>query len=141
MLFSLTYWSLLYQFKELERNYSLKTQKDGKAAEEKALEYLQKQNHQLVMRNYNCRLGEIDLVMRDGSCLVFVEVRSRTNPGYGSGIESITFAKKKKIIKSASHFIMKYNLENQCPIRFDVVSIDGRQGSMTWLKDAFGADY
>lgn len=119
----------------------MSTQQTGRVAEEKALEYLQKQNLQLIMRNYNCRLGEIDLVMRDGSCLVFIEVRSRTNLCFGGGIASITYAKKQKIIKSAYHYIMKHKLESQCPLRFDVVSIDGKLGEITWLKDAFGADY
>lgn len=119
----------------------MSTQQSGQVAEEKALEYLLKKNLQLVTRNYNCRLGEIDLVMREGSYLVFIEVRFRTNSSFGGGIASITYAKKQKIIKTAYHFIMKYKLESQCPLRFDVVSIDGQLGEITWLKDAFGADY
>jgi putative endonuclease len=117
------------------------TQQTGHAAEEKALKYLSDKGFKLVTRNYTCRLGEIDLIMRDKNYLVFIEVRSRTNPSFGGGIASITYAKRQKIIKTTSHYIMKNQLQDKFPLRFDVVSIDGASGAITWIKDAFGADY
>jgi putative endonuclease len=112
----------------------------GQAAEDKALYYLQKKGLKLVMRNYSCKLGEIDIIMRDGQALVFIEVRKRTSLGYGGGMGSITFAKRQKIIKSTTHYLMKYKIAERYPLRFDVISIDGKEGQVTWLKDAFSAD-
>ncbi len=116
-------------------------QQVGQFAEDKALDYLSKQGLQLVRRNYNCSLGEIDLIMQDKDSLVFIEVRSRSNPRFGGGIVSITYAKKQKILKAALHYLSNNSFQDQFPLRFDVVSLDGPSGQMTWLKDAFGADY
>lgn len=117
------------------------TQQAGQIAEEKALLYLKDKGLKLVVRNYSCRLGEIDLIMRDRDYLVFVEVRSRTNMNYGGGITSITYAKRQKIIKTTSHYLINNKIQDKFPLRFDVISIDGASGSITWVKDAFGADY
>lgn len=110
----------------------------GAFAEEKALTYLKKQGLKPVTQNYTCRLGEIDLIMRDGEYLVFVEVRSRVSAAFGGGIASITYAKQQKVIKSALHYMMTHKAMSQCAMRFDVISIDGKVESLTWIKDAFG---
>jgi putative endonuclease len=117
------------------------TQQIGRVAEEKALDYLKDKGFKLVTRNYSCHLGEIDLIMRDKEYLVFIEVRSRNSMSFGGGIASITYAKRQKIIKTTSHFLIKHKLQDKHPLRFDVISIDGKSGAITWLKDAFGADY
>lgn len=116
-------------------------QEVGHLAEQRALDYLIRQGLVLVTRNYHCRLGELDLIMRDKEYLVFVEVRLRSGSEFGDGIMSITRTKKQKIIKSTTYFLMKHQLLDKQPIRFDVVSIDGKKGAVTWLKDAFGVDY
>ncbi|MCL9683111.1 YraN family protein [Legionella maioricensis] len=117
------------------------TQQTGRSAEEKALKYLTDKGLKLETRNYSCRLGEIDLIMRDRGYLVFIEVRSRTSMSFGGGMASITYAKRQKIIKTTSHYMMKNQLQDKFPLRFDVVSIDGVSGTITWVKDAFGANY
>jgi putative endonuclease len=116
------------------------SQKKGRIAEEKALTYLQAQGLQLIRQNYRCRLGEIDLIMRDMNYLTFIEVRSRISNDFGGGIESITYAKRQKIIKSASYYMLTQNSHTYLT-RFDVISIDGKAASITWIKDAFGMDY
>lgn len=115
------------------------TQEKGKFAEQLALNYLKENGLELVMQNYHCRLGEIDLIMREGSYLVFIEVRSRSNMNFGGGLASITFEKKQKIIKTTSHYMVKYRIQDKFPIRFDVISIDGKSNKITWLKNAFDA--
>ncbi len=117
------------------------TQKLGQQAEQRALEYLTDQGLKLITRNYHCRMGEIDLVMNDPEYLVFIEVRSRINNDFGGGLASITYAKRQKIIKTTSHYLLTHKIREQQPIRFDVVSIDGQCGELTWLKDAFNTDY
>lgn len=113
----------------------------GRVAEQMALSYLTEKNLKLVSQNYSCRLGEIDLIMRDGMYLVFIEVRSRVSAGFGGGLESVTYAKRQKIIKSAMHYLVNHKEQSKLAMRFDVLSIDGKLSSITWLKDAFGMDY
>lgn len=113
----------------------------GQQAEQKALEHLASQGLKLITRNYRCRLGEIDLIMNDSTYLVFIEVRARSNTDFGGGLASITYAKRQKIIKTTSHYLLTKKIREQQPIRFDVVSIDGRTGELTWLKDAFNVDW
>lgn len=119
----------------------MSTQQKGQIAEDKALAYLQAQGLRLVARNYSCRLGEIDLIMCDKDSLVFIEVRSRVSADFGGGIASITYAKRQKIIKSATCFVLSDKAQSNLAWRFDVVSIDGKSAAITWIKDAFGLDY
>lgn len=117
------------------------TQEKGRLAEEKALAHLTQHGFKLVMQNYRCRLGEIDLIMRDRDYLVFIEVRSRVSTDFGGGLASITYAKRQKIIKSAVHYMMTHKEQSNLAMRFDVISIDGKSAVITWLKNAFGTDY
>lgn len=117
------------------------TQEKGHLGEEKALAYLNNLGFKLVTKNFRCRLGEIDLIMRDKEYLVFIEVRSRSSHAFGGGIASINSAKKQKILKTAAYYLMTHKAQNEMPLRFDVISIDGKFASITWLKDAFGIDY
>ena len=93
-----------------------------------------------VMRNFNCRAGEIDLVMLDGDYLVFVEVRLRSNPAYVSGLESIDYRKQAKIIRAAQVFLHSHPAYSQHFCRFDVVASPHPSASaeqLTWIKNAF----
>ncbi|KTC80912.1 putative endonuclease distantly related to archaeal Holliday junction resolvase [Legionella cherrii] len=117
------------------------TQEKGRIAEEKALAYLKTQGLKLITQNYRCRLGEIDLIMRDKEALVFIEVRSRISTQFGGGIASVTYAKRQKIIKTATLFMLEHQKYDQFALRFDVIGIDGKSASINWIKDAFGADY
>jgi putative endonuclease len=113
----------------------------GQDAEQKALNYLLAQGLKCVTRNYRCRLGEIDLIMRDKEYLVFIEVRARVSSDYGGGIASITYAKRQKIIKTTSHYLLSNKITDKYPVRFDVISLDGAVGGITWVKDAFSVGY
>lgn len=117
------------------------TRQAGLVAEDKALDYLNTQGLTLVTRNFNCRVGEIDLIMRDKNYLVFIEVRARASQNFGGGIASITHTKRQKIIKTSYYYMIKHKIADKFPLRFDVISLDGKTGIITWIKDAFGADY
>lgn len=105
----------------------------GTAAEDRAAAYLQQQGLKPVARNWRCRQGELDLVMRDGSTLVFVEVRSRANAAFGGAGASITQTKQAKLIRAAEHYLLQQPHRGDC--RFDAVLIDGN--ALQWLKNAF----
>lgn len=108
----------------------------GDAAERIAEQYLRTQGLRLHRRNYRSPYGEIDLIMRDGATLVFVEVRLRSNPRFGSGADSIDFRKQKRLQRTAEHYLQRQRSVPAC--RFDVVSLDG-DGDIHWIPDAFGA--
>lgn len=109
---------------------------EGDLAEDAALAYLEGQGLRLRARNYRSRFGEIDLVLDDRGTLVFVEVRKRTNPFFGSAAESITAAKRDKLIATARQYLA--GLRRDVPCRFDAVLFDGG-GTLQWIRDAFDA--
>ncbi|MGQ9425946.1 YraN family protein [Gilvimarinus sp. F26214L] len=110
----------------------------GQRAEREAEAFLCAKGLRLEERNFSCKLGEIDLIMRDGDTLVFAEVRYRTNPRFGSPAESVDYRKQQKIVRSAQYFMQRKRLVDAIPCRFDVVSITGgAPPQIQWIKDAF----
>jgi len=110
-------------------------QVSGDAAEADALAFLLQQGMVEVERNFRCKGGEIDLIMRERDTLVFVEVRKRSNANYGGALASVTRTKQKRLIIAAQVFLQRYRTPPAC--RFDVIGYDGDQ--MTWLKNAVEA--
>lgn len=113
----------------------------GFAAEQQAQAYLVTQGLKWVTSNYQCRFGEIDLIMRDGNYLVFVEVRARSSSVFGGAVASITLSKQEKILKTASHYMLINKLMDKLPARFDVLSLEGEALAVHWIKNAFGLDF
>lgn len=113
----------------------------GNRAETLACNYLQHHGLTLVTRNFYCRRGEIDLIMRDHESLVFVEVRYRRQTRYGHAAETVVRSKQVRIIRCAQYYMHFHHAWND-GARFDVVSIEGEPGdpAITWLKDAFRPD-
>lgn len=115
----------------------MSTQQLGSAAEQAALEFLEARHLYLVERNYCCRLGEIDLIMRDPDTLIFVEVRLRHDTRYGTGAETVTRSKMRKIINTAEYFLVNHPLWGNLDCRFDVVSMSH---NIDWIQNAFTLD-
>lgn len=111
----------------------------GKRAEARAEKYLRQHGLTTVSKNYHCRFGELDLIMQDGETLVFVEVRHRQPSGFGSGADSITQAKRKRLCAAARYYLGRHPLGLNQYCRFDVVSIDGglTDRHVNWIKNAF----
>lgn len=110
-------------------------QEKGAAGEAAAAAYLMRRGLTVIGRNFRVRGGEIDLVCRDGSSVVFVEVRLRTRADYGGAAASITAAKQARLILAARHWLARHGEQ---PCRFDCVLI--QDGQVEWCKDAFRAD-
>lgn len=109
----------------------------GAEAEQLAAAYLQRQGLSLVARNYRCRFGEIDLIMREGASLVFVEVRLRSRSDFGGAAASIGAAKQGKLVRTAQHYLS--TLRNIPPCRFDALLLHSSGGhDIEWVKNAFG---
>lgn len=111
------------------------TQVRGGGGEERAAEFLVAQGLQVLSRNYRTRLGEIDLIARDGDVLVFVEVRLRAGRGFGGAAESVTPHKQRRIQSAAQMYLRQLRREPRC--RFDVIAVE--DNAVSWIKAAFEA--
>lgn len=119
------------------RNKSL-----GDRAEAEAARFLKRRGMKLVARNWRIRSGEIDLVMLDGSMLVFVEVKARTSDAIAPPHQTITAAKRRRLTRLAGRFIEQTEQHHRA-CRFDVVSIvwppDQKHPALEHIVDAFPA--
>lgn len=113
------------------------TQKQGQAAEQRASAYLQKQGLRELARNFRCPQGEIDLIMREGSTLVFVEVRQRAGASHGGAAESVTRSKQMRLIRTAERYLQDLRGVPIPACRFDVVAMES--ANIDWIRDAFQA--
>lgn len=111
----------------------------GSQWEREAETYLKGHGLRTVCRNFRCRLGEIDLIMEDGSCLVFAEIRYRNNPFYGSGAETVTRTKQTRLIRAAQKYLQSQPHRANQTCRFDVLSLGHKDGQLTvdWIRNAF----
>jgi putative endonuclease len=110
--------------------------KRGAEAEAMAAAFLERKGLRVIERNYRCRLGEIDLVAREGATTVFVEVRQRASSAFGGAAASITAAKRQRLVRAARHYLSRLRTLPQC--RFDALLIEGDPPHIDWIRDAFG---
>ena len=109
--------------------------KTGALRETMALEYLESEGCRVLDRNVYTRRGEIDAVVADGGCIVFVEIKYRSTGSAGYAAEAVDVRKQKRISDCARYYILSRGLSMDRPYRFDVVAIDG--DSICWIKNAF----
>jgi len=116
------------------------TRQTGLLTENIAANYLLNQGLTEITRNFNCRLGELDLIMQEQETFVFVEVKYRKNNHFGGAAAAVSSNKQIKLQKSANFYlqIQQLNAYNT-PCRFDVVTIEGNLTcpEIVWLKNAF----
>jgi putative endonuclease len=119
------------------------TKSRGDAAEALAMEFLQRKGLRLLARNFKTPGrggGEVDLIMQemDGT-VVFVEVRQRSQTRHGGAAASVSWAKQRRIVFAARHYLMRWRQEPAC--RFDVVAVQGEVSAaeLQWLRGAFEA--
>ncbi|WNL47000.1 YraN family protein [Dyella sp. BiH032] len=113
----------------------------GALFEERACNALRQAGLMLLARNFHTRHGELDLVMRHGDTVVFVEVRHRMRALHGDAASSVTPTKQAKLVSAAHLWLSAHPQHAQRPCRFDVVCYDGPADAarMTWLRNAFEA--
>ena len=112
-----------------------RTQQLGKDAENTAAHFLSKQQLKLITRNYLCRSGEIDLIMRDDDTLAFIEVRMRSHAQFGGALASVDRRKQSRLVRAAQHYLIKHPWNGPC--RFDVIAVNKK--NCDWIKNAFEA--
>ncbi len=116
------------------RLFGKTSSEQGNAAEEQARRYLEGQGLRTVARNVRGRFGELDLIMRQGRSLVFVEVRYRRSSSFGGAIASVDAKKQRKLIATAQGYLQQHPHDGPC--RFDVVALDNRPNGIEWLQNA-----
>ncbi len=114
----------------------------GQELEVIACEYLGARGLALITRNFQCKLGEIDLIMRDDQTLVFVEVRYRKSERFGSAVESVDRRKQRKLTRTALLYLKIHRLNQSTPCRFDILGITpnacDKSLCFDWRQNAFG---
>lgn len=118
------------------------TRARGAAVEAAARGFLIRAGLRPLAANANFRMGELDLVMFDGDCVVFVEVRYRRSAAFGGGAASIDVGKRRKLARAAALFLARHRALADAPCRFDVIDASGDPDApdIDWIKDAFRLD-
>ena len=94
----------------------------GDQGEALAAKHLRRAGYRIIERNYRCGLGEIDIVARQGRCLVFVEVKARRGTGFGSPLDAVDRRKRAKLARLAHAYLAEHRL-TEVSVRFDVVGV------------------
>jgi putative endonuclease len=97
-------------------------QEIGKRGEQIARQYLEEKGYTILITNFRCRVGEIDIIAKDRHMVVFVEVRTVTSNKYGPAYNTVTYRKQRQVKRAALFYISKHNLVNT-QFRFDVIGI------------------
>jgi putative endonuclease len=113
----------------------------GQSGEDLACSYLERLGMRVLVRNFRCRAGEIDVVALDGDTLVFVEVKERRSDSHGVAVEAVTAEKRRRVVRAARVYAATRGLTD-APLRFDVVAIDWSAGAPMFRHDrgAFGEE-
>jgi len=111
----------------------------GRYWEGRAEAYLRRAGLRPLARNFQCRSGEIDLIMAHGDTTVFVEVRYRGPGSRTNGLESVTASKQARLARAAGMFLARHPRLATGPCRFDVFAVDcnGRETQVAWVRNAF----
>ncbi|MCX8731043.1 YraN family protein [Gilliamella sp. B2969] len=121
---------------QLKLPQQAKNKQIGKYYENIACQYLLKQGLLLIAKNSQYPLGEVDLIMQDKQCLVFVEVRYRKNANFGDAAMTVTLSKQTKIKQAAQLWMLSENLNiEDTEFRFDIFAITGK--NQQWIINAF----
>jgi putative endonuclease len=116
----------------------------GEQGEAVAASWLATLGYRLLARNHHCREGEIDIVAEEGSCLCFVEVRTR-GPSQVEPVETVDLRKQRRVVAAAEHYLLaNVTATDERALRFDVVEVqvDAYDGlTLSLHRDAFEAGY
>ena len=115
----------------------------GLRYEDRARQYLLARGLRLLEKNYRCRFGEIDLIMRERDTICFVEVKYRGSAALGGALDALPRWKQRKIVKTALCYLAGHRRYASHALRFDAFLIEGRshgEDRIEWIKNAFYAE-
>lgn len=110
----------------------------GRLGEKLARDHIRQQGYRVIELNHRSRLGELDIICRDGSTIVFIEVKTRTSDAFGSPAEAVDARKRAKLRRLAQEYLIEHGLEAS-DVRFDVLGIrlDADPPGIDHIRDAF----
>jgi len=111
----------------------------GIEAEQRAATLFERAGFRVLQRNYHCRTGELDIVAQRKELLVVAEVRLRTRDDFGGAAGSITYAKRRRIVRATRNLLQRQPALAQLYVRFDILLLSERNGPVEWIKAAFDA--
>lgn len=121
-----------------------KTRALGEQLESVAQHYLETNGLTLICKNFQCKLGEIDLVMHEAQMLVFVEVRYRRSERFGRAAETVNRRKQCKLVRTAQVYLKMQHSSQPTPCRFDILGISGNPATQEycfdWIPNAFDCE-
>lgn len=111
----------------------------GQLIERIAESWLRRRGLKLLFRNYHCRSGELDLVMRAHDQLIIIEVKYRRHGALVSAAESLTPSKQKRLALTTMHLMQRNPQLSKLAVRFDLVAVTGSDNDrhVEWIRDAF----
>ena len=118
------------------------SRRNGMHYEDLARQYLEARGLICLQRNYHCRFGEIDLIMREGETLCFIEVKFRRSLAFGGAAYAVPESKQRKLVKSALSYIAHEPAASRSGSRFDVLLVQGQANGadqINWIQNAFYA--
>lgn len=117
-------------------NYKINKRALGEEYEKIAGEYIKELGYEIIEYNYRCHYGEIDIIAMDKCDLVFIEVKFRHSGKFGTPFEAVNKQKQNTIMKTATYYILKNDIQENTYIRFDIVGIE--DDNIVLIKNAFG---
>jgi putative endonuclease len=115
----------------------------GRQGEAAAREYLSRRGIRILVENFTCAAGEVDLIGREKDVLVFIEVKARTSDAFGPPHLAVHRRKQRQIVRTAQWYLAERRTPD-APSRFDVLAVtfrkDGSPPRIDWVKDAFPAE-
>ena len=114
----------------------------GQRSEKYAAKYVRKLGYKILAANLSDRLGELDLIVRDGNVIVVIEVRSKSDPDPQVAANSVSHAKQKRITEATLRFLTRHKLLGRT-VRFDVLALgwpaNAKEPAVLHIKNAFEA--
>ncbi len=113
------------------------TRAAGRAAEEAAVAWLERQGYAIEARNHATRAGEIDVVARDGDTLCFIEIKARDSDRFGSPLGAVDWKKRRRLGRAAALYLAETPWDGPC--RFDVLAMTGSDAGWRFelVRNAF----
>ena len=113
----------------------------GKNGEDRVSEYLRRQGYKVLLRNFVCKTGEIDIIAEEDEYIVFVEVKTRRSTSFGTALEAVTMEKAKKIIVTSVVYL--YENPSKLQTRYDIIEVYSKgdnKYSVNHYKNAFSME-
>lgn len=117
----------------MAKSKNVSSYQKGQKGEKRAAAYLRLKGYRVLERNYRVPQGEIDLIVRKGESLVFVEVKTRKDNSHGTALEAVSPLKVRRVSAVAALYLSEY-ADSYSSCRFDIVTVGPEKNFLGLLK-------